>query len=121
MHPAVLPRTGAMLALLTGALCAPAADAPSDPAVPAAADRFRSTFSDYRPYAPSTRPPWRDVLQEIAPGADDDDGHEGHADHAGHGDHTQHETSEPPAARDGHEGRRPADAPPPAPAPVDHS
>jgi hypothetical protein len=124
MDSAVLLRASTVLALLTGAISVAAADDPSDPAAPAAADRFRSTFSDYRPYAQADRPEWRDALQEVAPRAGAKGGHEDHAGHADHGAHEQHEVPETPAAHDDHGGREdhgPRQAPPPAPEPADHS
>jgi hypothetical protein len=124
MNSAVLLRASVALALMTGALAAPADDDPTDPAAPVAADRFRSSFSDYRPYARAARPAWHDILQEVAPRNGARDGHGGHASHAGNGARGQHEAPDKSEAHEGHESHDehpPAEAPATTPAPPDHS
>jgi len=106
MDSAILLRASVALALVTSATSGLAADDPTDPAAPAAADRFRSTFTDYRRYEQPVRPPWHDLLQEVAPRSGPDESHEGHQ---GHGHH------------EGHEADQPTEPAPPSPAPAEHS
>jgi hypothetical protein len=83
MDSAVLLRASIALIFVAEVTSVPAADDPTDPAAPAATDRFRSTFTDYHRYQEPARPPWRRTIQEVAPQAhfeDEHAGHEGHTD-----------------------------------------
>jgi hypothetical protein len=81
---APLYRRRAALLILASTTLGPAAQSaedPSDPAAPVPPTQLRSAFADYRPYAEQERPPWQQIMQEVAPAGLPATQPTGHADH----------------------------------------